>query len=125
MNFAPFAQGLLGGPGFEIVPLVERAPPRQQVLKGRIGTSPAEDAPDLVEIVRQEFARKVEHERLAEIELSLIGNDNIVVAVFKIIRQRLLIVLVQSLRMFIDLPGPPTNEGLMLAHAVEAGEHER
>jgi hypothetical protein len=49
----------------EIVPLIECAPSTQQILESGVGASSAENLPDFVEVVGQELAGEVHHERLA------------------------------------------------------------
>jgi hypothetical protein len=52
VELAPFAQGSLDGPGFEIVPALEYISFRQECLKLLIGTPLVEEISHLIEVFR-------------------------------------------------------------------------
>ena len=87
MILAPQPQGRLRGPCFEVVPVIEHAAPRQQILKPGVGASSAEKLPDLVDIAGQELAGEVESERLAELEFSFVRYRQKFFGIVDIIRQ--------------------------------------
>lgn len=88
MSLTPQSQGRLLGPRREVVPLIERVPPRQQTPEPGVGASSAETLPDLVEIPGQELAGEVERERLAEVEIPLVGYRRKFLGIVDVIRQR-------------------------------------
>jgi hypothetical protein len=57
---ASLAQGLLRRLVLGRVPAADRTAPREQGLEVLVSTPPAEDIPDLIEIIRQLLACKVE-----------------------------------------------------------------
>jgi hypothetical protein len=71
IELAPFAQGAFRGFRFEIVPALEHISSDQQRSKFLVGATLAEDVSDLVEIIGQEFARKIQCQWFAEIEVTL------------------------------------------------------
>jgi len=70
----PGAQRLLDGLRFEIIPFLANPSAVKQGLEVLIGASPAEDVPDFIEIIGQEFAREVESQLSAQIEPRLSGS---------------------------------------------------
>src|SRR5260370_32923624 len=72
VELAPFAQRLFCGFRFEIIPALEDVSSYHQSSKFPVGASFAEDVSDLIEIVRQKLARKVQHHRLAAAQLSFV-----------------------------------------------------
>jgi hypothetical protein len=77
MHCAPVAQRLRRGFRFEGVPGIDRTSSGEQVLEFRVGTSPAEEIADVVEIVGQKLARKIEHQRLAQPELAFVRERDV------------------------------------------------
>src|SRR5258707_9198233 len=85
VELAPFAQRLFCGFRFEIIPALEDVSSYHQSSKfpvgasfaEPVGASFAEDVSDLIEIVRQKLAREVQHHRLAETELSFVGDRDV------------------------------------------------
>ncbi len=72
MQRAPVAQRLLRDSRFEDVPVIDRTSSGEQGLEFRVGAPPAEEIADVVEIVRQELASKIQHQRLAQPELTFV-----------------------------------------------------
>jgi hypothetical protein len=99
-----------------IVPAFKSAFSDQQRAKFLIGASFAEHVSDLIEIIRQKFAREVQ--RLAETELSFVGDRDVVLVILDVIR-KLIVQLVQigEFGAPIDLARPPAHDGLMQAGA--------
>jgi|SRR5271166_363243 len=122
MILAPQPQGRLRGPCFELVPVIERAASRQQILKPGVGASSAEKLPDLVEIAGQELAGEVEGERLAEVEFSFVRYGQKFIGIVDIIRQG--VEVIDEFGMARDLARLPAEKSLMLAAAGGADEIE-
>ena len=74
MVLAPFAQGLFGGFRFEGVPAIEGLCSGQQGSKPLVGAALAEDVSELIEVIRQKLACKIQRQRLAETEFPLAGK---------------------------------------------------
>ncbi len=85
IEFAPIAQRSFGRLRFELVPAINGFSPRQQGAEFRVGASLAEYVSNLIKIFWQKFARKVQHQRLAEIEFSLVGDRDVFLIVVDII----------------------------------------
>src|ERR1700736_4026820 len=68
IELAPLAQGLFGGFRFEIVPGIKSVSSYQQRSKFFVGASLAEDISNLIEVAWQEFACKVQRQRLSGTE---------------------------------------------------------
>jgi hypothetical protein len=77
IELAAFAQGSFCGFRFEIVPLLEHICSYYQGPEFLVGASFAEYISDLIEVVRQKFARKVQRQRLAESEPPFAGDCNV------------------------------------------------
>src|SRR5438876_10927857 len=77
VEFAPFAQRLFRGVRFEIVPALKGVSARQQGSKFLVGASLAEHVSNLIKVVWQKFACKIQHQLLAETELSSVGDRNV------------------------------------------------
>ena len=84
---APFAQGSLRSFRCEIMPAIEGMSSCQQRFEFRIGALPAEYISDLMEVVRQKFAGKIQDQRLAETELAFAGDRDIVLVIIDVIGQ--------------------------------------
>jgi hypothetical protein len=119
---APHPQGTLLGFGLQFVPVIERASSSQQILEPGVGASSAEKLPDLVEIAGQELAGEVERERLAEVEIALVGYRQKFPGVVDIIRQGVQVV--GELGMTRDFARLPAEKSLMLTAAGGADEYE-
>src|SRR6266851_3239183 len=126
IELAPFAQCAFRGFRFEIVPAIEGVSSRQQGSKLPVGTTLAEHVSDLIEIIRQKFASKVQRQRLAETELSFVGDRDVVLAILDVIR-KLIVQLVQigEFGAAINLARPPAQDRLMQAGAAASNEVER
>ena len=122
IELAPLPQRAILGFRLEIVPPIEHAPVLQQIPESGVGAAPAENLPNLVEVVGQKFAGEVQRQRLAEIELPLVGDPEVFVVVLDAVRQFLDII--QELGMPMDLARLLAQKGLVLAHAVAADELE-
>jgi hypothetical protein len=55
--------------------LIEDVPSRYQGAKLLVGAALAEHVSDVIKIVRQEFAGKIQYQRLAEVKVPLAGNQ--------------------------------------------------
>jgi hypothetical protein len=73
IELAQFVQGSFRGSRFEIVPAIEGVSSDQQGAKLLIGATLAEHVSVLIEVIRQNFAREIQRQRLAETELLLSG----------------------------------------------------
>jgi hypothetical protein len=89
-----------------------------------VGAAPAEHIPDLIKIVRQEFAGEIHYQRLAEVKVPLAGDRDVFLLVLDVVRY-LLVEFVQGIGAPIDLARPPAQEGLVRADAGAADEFER
>ena len=87
VEFAPGAQRSFRRLRFELVPAINVVSSRQPGAKFPVGARLAEDVPNLVEVARQIFARKVQHKRLAEAELSFVGDRYIFIVILDVVRQ--------------------------------------
>jgi hypothetical protein len=96
-----------------IVPAFKSAFSDQQRAKFLVGASFAEHVSDLIEIIRQKFAREV-----SGTELSFVGDRDVVLVILDVIR-KLIVQLVQigEFGAPIDLARPPAHDGLMQAGA--------
>ena len=115
MSLAPQAQRRLLGIRLELVPLIERAAPRQQSLEAGVGAPPAEKLPDLVKIAGQKFVNEVERERFAEVEIPLVGYPQKFLGIVDVIGQGIKVV--GELGMADDLARLLAKKSLMLAVA--------
>src|SRR5260370_1823037 len=116
IELAPFAQGSLRGFRFEIVPALEHVSSYDQGPEFLVGASFAEGISDLIEVIRQKFARKVQRQRLAESELPFAGDCNVFLIILDIIRQLIIEFFeVGKFRVEVDLARPPAQVGLMQA----------
>jgi hypothetical protein len=122
IKIAPHPQCSFLGFCLEIVPLIERAPSIQQILESGVGAPSAEKLSNVVEVVGQKLAGEVQRERLAEIEISLVGYLEEFLAVVDVIRQYVQVV--AELGMTIELARLLAQKGLMLAPAAGADEFE-
>src|SRR6202022_3779722 len=128
IGLAPFAQRLFRGFRFEIVPPIKGASSYQQRSKFWVGASLAEYVSDLIEVVWQKFACKVQRQRLAETELSFVGDRDVFLVILDVIGH-LVVQFVQFVQVGkfgvpVDLARPPVEDGLMLANAAESNEFE-
>jgi hypothetical protein len=87
IELAPFAQRTFRGFRFEIMPAIKRGSSYQQGSKFLVGAFLAEDVSDLIEVVWQKLACKVQHQRLAEIELASVGDRDVVLIILDVIGQ--------------------------------------
>ena len=106
------------------MPLIQRAPVDQKILEPGIGAPFLEHLSNLLVVVRQELAGKVQHERLAEIELLLARYLDVFVGVVDVIRQFLLLVIIERFGMPIELARLLAQEGLMVVARAAADEVE-
>jgi hypothetical protein len=98
----------------------------QQLLEPVVGPPTAEDAPDLVEIVRQELVGEAQRQWFAEIKLPFVGDRDATFVLLEVLRQ--LLQIVKAFGPQVDLAGLLAYKGLMLARASETGiisPHER
>lgn len=72
---------------FELVPSIEDVPSRHQGAKLPVGAALAEHISDLIKIVRQEFARKIQYQRLAEVKLPPVGNGDVFLFILDVVQQ--------------------------------------
>jgi hypothetical protein len=125
IELAPVAQGSFGGFRFVIVPAIEGICSDQQGSKLLVGATLAEHVPDLVEATRQAFARKIQRQRLAETELSLVGDCDVFLVIVNVIGQLFLeLVQIGKVGTPIDLARPPAQNGLMRVAAAAFNEFE-
>lgn len=97
----------------------------QQGSKFPVGASFAENVSDLIEVVWQEFAHKIQYQRFAETELSFVGDRDVILFILDVIGQLIVEpVQVGELGTPIDGARPPAEDGLMLADAA-SDEFER
>ena len=102
--------------------MIERATSIQQILESGVGAPSAEKLSNVVEVVGQKLAGEVQRERLAEIEISLVGYLEEFLAVVDVIRQYVQVV--AELGMIIELARLLAQKGLMLAPAAGSDEFE-
>jgi len=100
------------------VPAINGVSSRQQSAEFRIGAAPAEYVSNLIEVAWQKFARKIQHQRLAEAELPFVWNRYVFFIILDVVGQ-LIIQLVQVGKFGapIDLARLPAQNGLMFAEA--------
>src|SRR5713101_2814103 len=98
IELAPLAQRSFRGFRFEIVPGIKNVSSYQQRSKFFVGASLAEHVSNLIEVAWQEFACKVQRQRLAETELSFVGDRDVFLIILDIIRH-----LVVQLRRFVQI----------------------
>src|SRR5271168_2302936 len=110
---APFPQRLLLRGILEFEPLVERAFVLQQVLEPPIGAATREDFDDLVVAVGEFLAREPHHEPPAEIEVALVRQFGVFLAIVDVLGQFLEIVAVPGMPM--HLTGFPAEENRLAA----------
>jgi hypothetical protein len=111
---------------FESVPAVEGVPSRQQGLEFRVGAALAEHVSDVVEVVGQVFAGKLQRQRLAETELALIGNRDVVLIIRVFVRQLILeLVNTGEFGAQVDLAGAPAQDRVIGAGIGASDEFER
>lgn len=84
---APGLQRFFRGFLLEVVPSINGAPVLQKILEAGIGTRPAEDLSNLIEIVGQVVARECQHQRFAEIEFALVRDGDVSFVVLDVVRQ--------------------------------------
>ena len=83
-----------------------------------VGASFAEYISDLIEVIRQKFARKIQRQRLAESELPFAGDHKVFLIILDIIRQPIIQFFeVGEFRVEVDLARQPAQVGLMQAGA--------
>jgi hypothetical protein len=87
IELAPLAQRTLRGFRFEIIPALEDISTDQQRSEVFVGATLAEHISNLIEVIGQKFARKIQDHALAEIELSFVGDRDIFLVVLDIIWQ--------------------------------------
>ena len=126
MQRAPVAQRLLRDSRFEGVPVIDRTSSGEQGLEFRVGAPPAEEIADVVEIVRQELASKIQHQRLAQPELTFVRERDVFLLVVDVVRQFVVhLCCVWKIGLIVDCPGPLANEGEKFSHvAAGVGELE-
>lgn len=112
MQRAPVAQRLLRGFRFEGVPAIDRAASGEQGLEFGVGAALAEEIADVVEIVRQELAGKVEHHRFAEPEFALVRERDVFLLIVDIVRQLVVhLLVIQKIGLIVYFTGPLADEG--------------
>jgi hypothetical protein len=77
MEIAQFPQRSFGRLLFESVPAIKGASSRQQSFEFSISAFLAENVPNFLEVIRQEFACKVQDHRPAEIEVLFVGDRDV------------------------------------------------
>lgn len=87
MEFAPVAQRLVRRLLFESVRALERVSSHQQGFEFLIDAALAEHVFHVIEVVGQEFAGKVQRQGLAETEVSLVGNRDVVLVILDVVWQ--------------------------------------
>jgi hypothetical protein len=102
--------------------LIERVPPRQQLLELGIGAPSAEKLSNFVEAAGQELAGEVQGERLPKIELSLVRDWEEFLVVVDVIRQT--VQLVAELGMIIELARLLAEKSPMLIPAAGTDKFE-
>src|ERR1700736_1803417 len=127
IELAPLAQGLFGGFRFEFVPGIKSVSSYQQRSKFFVGASLAEDISNLIEVAWQEFACKVQRQRLAETEVSFVGDRDVFLIILDVIGHLVVqFVQVGKFGAAIDLAGAPAQDGLMRAEvSAHSKEFER
>src|SRR6266568_4773417 len=82
----------------------------------------AEDVSNLVEVVRQAFARKVEHKWLAETKIALVGNRDVLLVVFNVVGE-FVFLLAGKFNVHVNLTSRLAQNGLVLAEdALKGGK---
>src|SRR5215469_696940 len=119
IEFAPFPQRSFGRFRFEIVPAINHVPSRQQGSEFRVRASPVKYVSNLIKIIRKEFARKVQRQRLTETELTFRGDRHVFLIILDVVGQ-LIVQLVEfgKFGVPVDLARLPAQNGLMFAEAV-------
>jgi hypothetical protein len=110
----------------ERVPAVDGPSSPEQGLEFRVRAAPAADLANLVEIVRQAFACKVERKRLAEAERPFVGDRDVFLVVGDVFGQ--LIVefgQVGKFGVMVDFAGLSADIGVVFPAAVHVDKHER
>src|SRR5262249_42557615 len=119
---APFPERLLLGLVLEIMPPIDGVPAREQAPEIGVGTAPIEVTSNLVDVVRQELAHEPHHQRLAQIEVSLVREPYVLLLVLDVVRQ--LLVVADDVRMHVDLSCRDAEVAFLLAYALKAGEQK-
>jgi hypothetical protein len=86
VELAPIAQRSFGGFRFKVIPAIESTSSCQQGAEFRVGTFFAEYVSNLIVIVWQKFADKIQHRRLAEVELPLVWDRYVFFIILDVIR---------------------------------------
>jgi hypothetical protein len=84
----------------------------------------------VIEVASQKLARKIQHQRLAEAELSFVGDRDVFFIILDVIGQLIVQFIVQFIQLEtfgtpIDFACPPAQEGVMLAEVAASDEFER
>src|SRR6266567_1078501 len=103
------------------MPAVNRVSSRQQISEFRVRPPLAEDVSNLVEVVRQAFARKVEHKWLAETKIALVGNRDVLLVVFNVVGE-FVFLLAGKFNVHVNLTSRLAHNGLVLAEDALKGD---
>jgi hypothetical protein len=118
IDLAPFAQCPLGGLRFEIVPSLKNISSYYQSPEFPEAALLAEHVSDLIEVIRQKFARKIQRQRLAETEFPLVGNVDVFLLIVDVIGQFIVeLFQIGKFSMLIDLARPPAEDRPILTEA--------